>query len=40
MKKLIYEIIVLVVILAICFIIDKAIINSNLPDWWKFVLLR
>lgn len=32
--------IILIVTLIVIFAINGAIINSDLPDWWKFVLLK
>ena len=47
MKNKMINIIVLVAILAVIaglavggFFLAKAIIESDLPDWWKWILLR
>lgn len=47
MKDKIIEIIVLVAILAVIaglavggFFLTKAIVESDLPDWWKWILLK
>ena len=40
MKNKIHPIILIIAIIVVMILIDRAIINSNIPDWWKFVLLR
>lgn len=47
MKNKMIEIIVIIAILAVVaglvvggFFLTKAIIESDLPDWWKWILLK
>lgn len=40
MKEIIGYILIIVFFIILDLLFDNIIINSNLSDWWKFVLLK
>lgn len=40
MKKSIITILIVIALIALCYFIDYKIATSNLPFWFKFMLLR
>ena len=43
LKQNLFLVLWIVIVIGIsvgCFLATNAIINSDLPDWWKFILLK